>query len=37
MGLPQINIIFQSKAIKAVQQGAVGIVALVLKETMLQN
>ena len=32
MGLPQINIIFQSKAIKAVQQGAVGIVALVLKD-----
>lgn len=33
MGLPQINIIFQSKAIKAVQQGAVGIVALVLKDS----
>ncbi len=33
MGLPQINIIFQSKAIKAVQQGSVGIVALVLKDT----
>lgn len=33
MGLPQINIIFQSKAIKAVKQGAVGIVALVLKDT----
>lgn len=32
MGLPQINIIFQSKAIKAIEQGAVGIVALVLKD-----
>lgn len=37
MGLPQINIIFKSKAIKAIQQGAVGIVALVLKDESVEE
>lgn len=32
MGLPSVNIIFQSKAIKAIERGAVGILALVLKD-----
>lgn len=33
MGLPSVNIVFQSKAIKAIQRGAVGTLALVLKDT----
>lgn len=33
MGLPQINIIFQSKAARAIERGAVGSVALVLKDS----
>lgn len=32
MPLPSVNIIFQSKAIAAIQRGAVGILALVLKD-----
>lgn len=32
MGLPSVNIIFQSKAIAAIERGAVGILALVLKD-----
>lgn len=32
MGLPSVNITFQSKAIAAVEQGLVGILALVLKD-----
>lgn len=32
MGLPSVNIIFQSKAVKAIERGAVGILALVLKD-----
>ena len=31
MGLPSIDIVFKSKAIKAIQQGATGILAVVLK------
>lgn len=37
MGLPSVNIIFQSKAIKAIEQGAVGILALVLKDSSITN
>lgn len=32
MSLPRVNIVFQSKAIKAMQRGAVGICAIVLKD-----
>lgn len=32
MGLPSIDIVFKSKAIKAIEQGAVGILAIVLKD-----
>ncbi len=32
MGLPSVNIIFQSKAIAAIERGAVGILAVVLKD-----
>ena len=32
MGLPSVNIIFQSKAIKAIERGTVGTLALVLKD-----
>lgn len=32
MGLPSVTITFQSKAIKAIQRGAVGILAVVLKD-----
>jgi len=32
MGLPSVNIIFQSKAIAAIEQGSVGICAIVLKD-----
>lgn len=32
MGLPSVNIIFQSKAAAAVERGAVGVLALVLKD-----
>ena len=35
MGLPSVNIIFQSKAIAAMKRGAVGILALVLKDSVL--
>lgn len=37
MGLPSVNIIFQSKAIKAIQRGAVGILALVLKDASVEE
>lgn len=33
MGLPSVNIVFQSKAIKAIEQGTVGTLALVLKDS----
>lgn len=33
MGLPSVNIIFQSKASKAIEQGSVGVLALVLKDS----
>ncbi len=36
MGLPSVNIIFQSKAIKAIERGAVGILALVLKDASVE-
>ena len=37
MPLPSVNIIFQSKAISAIQRGAVGILALVLKDTSVTS
>lgn len=33
MGLPSIDIVFKSKAIKAIEQGAVGTLAVVLKDS----
>jgi len=36
MGLPSVNIIFQSKAIAAMKRGAVGILAIVLKDAVLK-
>ncbi|OPA80218.1 hypothetical protein BVG16_05600 [Paenibacillus selenitireducens] len=35
MGLPNVNIVFKQKAASAVQQGAVGVVALVLKDALV--
>ncbi|MBO8158829.1 phage tail sheath subtilisin-like domain-containing protein [Thermosyntropha sp.] len=32
MGLPSVNIVFQSKAIKAIERGTIGTLALVLKD-----
>jgi hypothetical protein len=37
VGLPSVNIIFQSKAIKAIEQGTVGTLALVLKDSSVAN
>lgn len=37
MGLPSVNIIFQSKAIKAIEQGTVGTLALVLKDSSVTS
>ncbi|KNF07169.1 phage tail sheath protein [Gottschalkia purinilytica] len=34
MGLPQVNITFKSKALKTIQQGDVGILALLLKDNV---
>jgi hypothetical protein len=37
VGLPSVNIIFQSKAIAAMQRGAVGILAVVLKDESVEK
>jgi len=37
VGLPSVNIIFQNKAIKAIEQGTVGTLALVLKDSSVTN
>lgn len=37
MGLPSVNIIFKQKAASAVQQGAVGVLALVLKDSSVTS
>ncbi|MBM7866005.1 phage tail sheath protein [Heliobacterium gestii] len=34
MGLPSVNIIFQQKAVKAIERGSVGILAMVLKDPL---
>lgn len=37
MGLPSVSIIFQSKAIKAIERGTVGTLALVLKDASVSS
>lgn len=37
MGLPSVNIVFKQKAASAVEQGAVGVVALVLKDAAVSG
>jgi Phage tail sheath protein subtilisin-like domain len=37
LGLPSVNIVFKKKASEAVQQGAVGVVALVVKDASVTN
>jgi len=37
MGLPSVNIVFQSKAIKAIERGTVGTLALVLKDASVSE